>query len=252
MPVNVRPLRRSDVPASSRMHSEVLDMEFLAQCGDRFLRCYHQAWLDTAHCLALAAVDDDGEVTGVLLGALRPASHYRAMVKKHGVALTLCLISRSVTHPRLAKDLLTTRLVRYVHGLSKMVLSAADRAFAGLRPRSGRHRVAKADPVGSSTIGDSPEQAPSLLVGEVTHVMVSPKSQGTGVGRALLEEARRVAELSGLDELVLVTPPGLAASGLYEHLGWHRTGDLTSRSGEEFVGYRLLLRPRNPPPLTWA
>jgi GNAT superfamily N-acetyltransferase len=230
------------------MHSEVLDMEFLARCGDRFLRRYHRAWLDTAHCIALAAVDDDGEVTGVLLGALRPASHYRAMVKRHGVALTFCLISRSVTHPLLARDLLTTRLVRYVHGLSKMVLGAVDRAFAGVRLRSGRHRVAKGDSVGSSTLGDSPEQAPSHQVGEVTHVMVLPQSQGKGVGRALLEEVRQVAELAGLDELVLVTPPGLSETGLYERLGWHRTGDLTSRSGEEFVGYRLLLRPRNPPP----
>ncbi len=45
---------------------------------------------------------------------------------------------------------------------------------------------------------------------------------------------------------MLVTPPDLAAAGFYEHLGWQRTGELTSRSGEDFVGYRLLLRPEDP------
>lgn len=239
MPVSVRPLRLSDVPTTGRMHSEVLHMEFLARCGDRFLRCYHRAWMDTDDCIALAAVDDEGEVVGVLLGALRPASHYRAMVKKHGVALAFCLISRSVTSPRLAKELIATRLVRYVHGLSRMILGTATRALTG----GSRPRIAMEPSVTVNTVPEAASDATSPKVGEVTHVMVRPEFQGTGVGRKLLEEVRRVAELSGLDELVLVTPPGLTAAGLYEHLGWRCTGELTSRSGEDFVGYRLPLRP---------
>ena len=65
-----------------------------------------------------------------------------------------------------------------------------------------------------------------------------PAHRRSGVGRALLQEARRAAQDAGLDELVLVTPTDLAAEGFYEHLGWQRCGALTSRSGEQFVRYR--------------
>jgi GNAT superfamily N-acetyltransferase len=80
-------------------------------------------------------------------------------------------------------------------------------------------------------------------VGEVTHLMVSPEAQGKGVGRLLVEEAERIARGSGLDELVLVTPPDLPARQFYEHLGWQDCGEVRSRSGEVFVRYRVTLGP---------
>ena len=74
--------------------------------------------------------------------------------------------------------------------------------------------------------------------GEITHLMVQQGLRGGGVGRALLEEARRAGQRAGLDEFVLVTPPDLVARDFYEHLGWRFAGELTSRSGEPFVRYR--------------
>jgi hypothetical protein len=52
-----------------------------------------------------------------------------------------------------------------------------------------------------------------------------------------------VCKNAGLNELVLVTPPDLAARTFYEHLGWRYAGKLTSRSDEDFVRYRLPLNP---------
>jgi hypothetical protein len=54
---------------------------------------------------------------------------------------------------------------------------------------------------------------------------------------------------AGLDELVLVTMPGLPAAAFYEHLGWERVGDRRSQSGEDFVQYRLSMvsRGQDPP-----
>ena len=52
-----------------------------------------------------------------------------------------------------------------------------------------------------------------------------------------MAQAGRVGKRAGIDEFVLVTPPGLAARTFYERLGWRFDGELTSRSGERFVRY---------------
>ena len=207
-------------------------MEFLARCGPGFLRSYHRAWIASPDGLALAAVEADGSLVGVLLGALQPASHFRFMVRRHGPMLAGRLLVAALTRPALARELVATRLLRYVRGLGRM----AAGVLRGT-PRTPRTAAGSpGPPPGAGVAGSS-----SPRVGEVTHVMVSAVAQGTGAGRALMEEARRVAAGRGIDELVLVTPPDLAAGAFYEHLGWERDGTLTSRSGEAFVRYKLPL-----------
>jgi GNAT superfamily N-acetyltransferase len=238
MTVAVRPLTQADVVESARLHAEALDMEFLARCGPGFLRAYHRAWLDSPDSLALAAVDDDGGVVGVLLGSLHPAAHYRAMVRRHGASLALWLVGRSVMHPRLARELLVTRAYRYLRGLTR-ILAGSLRL-----PQSFRRRGAGAVPDGapSSAAAVSSDHSEPAAIAEVTHVMVRADARGGGVGRALLERAEDEARRAGLSEMVLVTPPDLAATTFYEHLGWHRVGELTSQSGEQFFRYRFDLR----------
>jgi GNAT superfamily N-acetyltransferase len=229
--VSVRPLAPSDVRASSRLHGEVLHMEFLARCGPGFLRSYHRAWMASPDGLALAAVEGDGSLVGVLLGALRPASHFRFMVRRHGPVLAARLLLAALTRPSLARELVATRLLRYLRGLGRMAAGVLRRT-----PKTAGTAAAGSGPPPGAGVADSSPQ-----VGEVTHVMVSAVAQGAGAGRALMEEAQRVAAERGIDELVLVTPPDLAAGAFYEHLGWERDGTLTSRSGEAFVRYRLPL-----------
>jgi len=219
--VKVRPLRGDDIATSSRIHLEVLDAEFLARCGGAFLRCYQRAWVESPDGIALAAIDEGGRVVGALLGAIRPESHFRAMVLRHGPALAFWLLAQAVTHPRLARELVATRALRYVRGLLRML----DATATGL------------DATAIALDGTGQPR-----VGEVTHLMVRADARGSGVGRALLQEARRAAQGADLDELVLVTPPDLASRGFYEHLGWQCGGALTSRSGEQFVRYRWALR----------
>jgi ribosomal protein S18 acetylase RimI-like enzyme len=198
-------------------------MEFLARAGRRFLRHYHRAWIDTGDAIALAATDEDGRVVGFLLGALRPAGHFRTMVRRHGADLAGALVLAALARPRLAWELFTTRLLRYARGLLRMAWSSV----------TGRRAVRDAP---------APTVVPSRRIGEVTHVLVRPDLQGSGAGRALLVEAEAAARRAGVEELVLVTPPDLAgAVGFYEHMGWQRAGELTSRSGEPFVRFRLVL-----------
>jgi GNAT superfamily N-acetyltransferase len=211
MEITVRPLTDADAAAGSALHQDVLDGEFIARCGSRFRRCYHRAWADSADSIALAAQDAQGEMIGVLLGALDPASHYRTMLRRHGLTLGFWLLARTVTHPRFALELLATRLLRYASGVLRVLV---------LR---------------------QPDQAGSA-VGEVTHVMVRREAQGKGAGTALLQAAADLGRRAGLDELMLVTPlDNGGARRLYEHLGWEPTGVRVTRSGEKFLGYRLKL-----------
>ncbi|HLI52785.1 MAG TPA: GNAT family N-acetyltransferase [Acidimicrobiales bacterium] len=216
--LTVRPLLDHDVESSTQIHLEVLHMEFLARCGRRFIGHYHRAWLASPHGLALACVDGDGRLLGVVLAALDPPMHFRSMVRHHGLRLAFSLLGHAVANPAFAKTLIATRAVRYSRGLARMLV-------AQLHP--GQRAATATDA--------------QARVGEVTHVMVSAQAQGRGVGRALLAEVRRQAARAGLSELVLVTPPGLDAAGFYEHMGWKRDGQVTSRSGETFLAYRLPL-----------
>ena len=234
--VKVRPLRADDIATSSRIHQEVLEAEFLARCGGGFLRCYQRAWVDSPDGIALAAIDDRGRVVGALLGAVHPERHFRAMVLRYGPALAFWLLAQAVTHPRFARELVASRVLRYVRGLLRMLDNS--------RQRRDRHHQAPRPPVpGSDATPTALDGTSQPRVGEVTHLMVRVDARGSGVGRALLDEARQAAQGANLDELVLVTLPDLAARGFYEHLGWQRCGALTSRSGEQFVRYRWPLRP---------
>ena len=215
--VTVRALSDDDIAAAVGLHLEVLDMEFLSRFGPAFMRTYYRAWIHTPGSVALVA-RDEGEVVGVLLGATDPGAHVRAMVRHHGARIGARLVSHAIVHPRLAKDLIVTRGWRYTRGVARLVTARLSRS-----------------PV-TPLAGDQP------VVGELTHVLVSPSFQGRGVGRALVEGFVDAAREVGVGELMLVTPPDLAARHFYERLGWRCEGDMRSRSGEEFLRFRYHLR----------
>ena len=207
--IEIRPLLPAESSRSARIHQEALDMEFLARLGPRFLAAYHWAWATSPAGMALAAVDPERGLVGVILASVDPASHYRWMLVHGGPRLGLRLAARVVRHPALARELIATRAARYARAVWRQ-LSASAR----------------------------PEAAPgSPRTGEVTHLMVIPQAQRLGAGAALLAEAERRAVMAGVEELVLVTPPDLAARHFYEHLGWEATGRVTSRSGEHFIRF---------------
>lgn len=215
--IRVRPLVDADLDAAARIHRRVLDMEFLSRFGPSFMRTYYGAWIHSTGSLALAAHDEDGRLVGALLGATDPAAHARAMVRHHGAAIATKLLAYALARPRLAKELIATRGWRYTRGLVRLVRSR----FAS----SSAAPVADLGPV----------------VGEITHVLVSPDARGRGVGRALVQESVDRARTAGVEELTLVTPPDMAARHFYEHLGWHCDGAMQSHSGEEFLRFHYLV-----------
>ena len=223
--VTIRPMVSEDIAAAASLHRQILDMEFLSRFGPSFMRTYYCAWLGAPDAIALVALGPREAVVGVLLGATNPANHVRAMVRRDGVRIGVALATYALVHPRLARDLVVTRGWRYVRGVTRMVM-------ARLRPRT----------TALSDVGPA--------VGEITHVLVDPEMQGRGVGRALLEAAIGAARTARVAQLVLVTPPDLAARHFYERLGWRSEGTMQSRSSEEFLRFRYLVGDADPPDST--
>lgn len=219
--MRVRPLEVGDLTEAALLHRQVLDMEFLSRYGLGFMRLYYRAWMQSPASISLAAVDDDDCLVGSLLGAVDPAAHVRGMVRNYGLRLGIRLLTHAAVHPRLAIDLIATRGVRYVRGVVRVI---ATRLRPPPRP----------------TLGEGEYRQ----VAEITHLLVKPNLQGMGIGRELVAAAVSMAKDAGRDEMVLVTPPDLAARGFYERLGWIVDREMTSRSGEAFVHFRL---PLNPP-----
>ncbi len=216
----VRPLEVGDLGRAAALHREVLDIEFLSRYGVAFLRTYYRAWLEAPEAIALAAVDEHGDLLGVLLGAIDPAVHVSGMMRGYGIRLGARIVSHALAHPSVARDLVATRGIRYARGVVRVI--GARFVSSGPSP---------------------PEKAAGPLVAEITHLLVEPTRQGSGVGRALVQAAQEEALAGGRGEMILVTPPDLAARSFYERLGWRADGEVTSRSGEHFVRFRLALRP---------
>lgn len=212
--VRVRTLTDADISSAAALHREVLDMEFLSRYGVAFMRTYYRAWCHAPGAIALAALDQDNDLVGAVLGAVDPGAHTRVMVRRYGIRLAGLLIMRALVDPALAKDLLVTRARRYLRGLARLAYPTSRQP--------------------SSSAGYP-------AVGEITHVLVRPGNQGSGIGRALLDAAMATGVNAHLDELVLVTPPQGGARAFYERLGWLSAGTVVSRSGESFVRYRLPL-----------
>lgn len=100
--VRIRPLTVAQVPATAALHRQVLHMQFLARCGEGFLRRYHRAWIDSPGGVALGAFDEQDGLVGLLLGAVDPATHAAAMVRGHGVGLAARLLAAAAARPQLA------------------------------------------------------------------------------------------------------------------------------------------------------
>jgi GNAT superfamily N-acetyltransferase len=216
--VRIARIEHEQLAAAAELHEQMAAVQFVAGGGRTFLRRYYLAWSRTSSGLALAATDDAGRLTGVLLGSLDPARHYQDLLRRDGAALAVRLIARGMADPMFGRDLVVTRLRRYSRGLTRAVVT----------PVRGCRRPSLA--AGSSE-----------AIGEIALLLVHPQRRGSGIGRALMDAAIQEAHEAGLAALTLVTPPDYAARGFYEHLGWRLSGSLTSRSGEPYLLYRWQL-----------
>jgi GNAT superfamily N-acetyltransferase len=133
------------------------------------------------------------------------------------------LAAYAVGHRALARELVVTRGHRYARGITRIALT----------------RLRRPSPSSSGS-------AASHKVGEITHLFVQPDRQGSGIGRALVNAAVETARAAGVEELVLMTPPDFATRSFYERTGWWADGEMSSRSRESFIRYRLSISTKVP------
>jgi len=210
-------MRPRDAAAAVDIHLEGLSNEFISRFGRRALLRYYNAYLVSPTGLCLVALSGDGDVVGTLLGASDPGAHYRHVLRHGGLSIASAVLTHAVRHPSLAIDLLRTRAARYLAGAARILLRRRRRP-AGL---------VEVDP-------------PSA---EITHLVVSAQWRRHGVGRALLAGAEDALRRAGVNRAELVAPASVPETArFYESAGWRRCGELTSKSGEQFVRFERALR----------
>lgn len=216
----IQPLETSDVRAAGFLHEKELPHEFLTRFGPGFLSRYYRAFVESPYATALGAWSPAGgnELQGVLIGTFDTGAHYAYLVRHHGRALALHTLLQSFRRPKLALDVLRTRLVRYARGIYRSIKYATSHEKKDL---SGEERE---------------------KVGFVAYVAVRSGSRGSGVGGALLKAYEGLAREAGLDRLDLVTLPDERGAGpFFSRLGWNYEGERVSRSGEKYALYTLTL-----------
>lgn len=211
--MSIRQFAPPDVAQTSTLHLRALPNDFVTRFGERFLAGYHLAFADSPYATVIVASDyATGHTVGVLLGTLDTPAHYGWLVRHHGAGLAAKALARAIRDPKLVRDLVQTRAVRYVRGVL--------RSFTPNK-HSGEQ-----------------ETSPGDRVGLLAHVMVADDQRGLGVGSALVSAYENWSRHGGLDRLELATLPDSPGAGpFYERIGWEYEGERTSQSGERFALY---------------
>lgn len=214
--VAVREMTEVDLRFASALHRSSLGHGLFPSLGPRFLRCYLRTFTSSPTAVALVA-ELDGAVAGFLVGVLDEPTHYRGVVRQHGLRLAAMGLTALAVRPRVALRFARTRMRRYVGGLGR--LARADRSVGA--------RVSAARP------------ADAIL----THVAVAAEARSARVGSALVVRFTELARGRGAAAARLVTRSGEAGAGpFYERLGWRRGGEFVDRDGLTWLRYRLDLQ----------
>lgn len=207
----IRDARIGDLADTARLHVRVLPTGLFPRLGARFVRRWHQAFLDSPDAVALTAVhlDPHGRehLVGFLMGATDRRAFHRELLTRHRTALLRRGVLALAVRPRTAARFLRTRLRPYL---------------LGLRRSGTRHR---ADTNDRST-GDRE------IVADLTAVAVAPSWRRTGAGRDLVRQFLDRSAAAGTPnaELVAAIEPAGAAA-FYVRTGWTARQQHVTRDG---------------------
>lgn len=195
------------------IHARELPDGFFARLGPRFLRRYHQSFVDSP--LADVLVAGNGiEPTAMLVGTYDNAAHYQWVARHRSWLLALAGVVALLGRPRLAAEFLRTRVGRYARAVGRFL----GRRWGGTEP----------------TTSASPPRRVAVL----THVAVDAAAQGSGLGRDLVRAFVQRARSAGADEIRLITSADGPGPGFYRSLGWQRLRARRAADGtvvDEFV-----------------
>lgn len=207
--LDVRAAGAADVHFTAAVHAELLPHGFFTQLGPRFLRAYHETFVDSPHAVAYVATVTDVPV-GMLVGIIRPGAHARWVMRHRGLRLAILGAAGLSMHPVVGLRFLQRRAGTYLSGWRR-----------NRRPQ-----------------GELPAAVDESAV--LSHVAVLPGARRSGAGRRLVTtfvEACRAGDMPRATLLTLDSPDG--AGAFYAGLGW-RPGEVrTTRDGHRMRQWTL-------------
>lgn len=206
--VHVRQAVAADVDATARLHIEHLSAGLFPRLGHRFVACWHRAYVQSPHAVALVAVDPGsdgtGRIAGFLVGALDRHAFRQELLTRYRTRLAVRAVTALALRPRVLADFLRTRLRPYLRRL------AAPRREPSLPPGA----------------------EPAAQVADLSAIAVDPVLRRTGAGRRLTEEFLGRCAAAGAVRVELVTAADSAASvAFYTSTGWTARRRYDTRDG---------------------
>lgn len=198
----------ADADATARLHIEHLSVGLFPRLGHRFVACWHRAYVQSPHAVALVAVepgpDGGGRIAGFLVGALDRLAFQQELLTRYRTRLAVRAVVALALRPRVLADFLRTRLRPYLHRL-----------------RAPRRKPSV-----------PPGAQPAAPVADLAAVAVDPVLRRTGTGRRLTETFVDRCTTAGAVRVELVTAADSAASvAFYTSTGWTARRRYDTRDG---------------------
>ena len=201
----VRPLGVQHLSETARLHIQYLGAGLFPRLGGRFVRRWHQTFIDSPHACGFIATDPGGAVLGFLIGSIDQRKYVAHTLQTAKWPLALRGAGALAVRPWLAVAFVRTRLLSYLRRMSHP-------------QRTTDH---------SST--------PTAVV----HAIVTgPASRGRGIGRLLLSCYEDEVVAGGTTFLELVTDEGPHGAGdFYRRVGWVEGQAQANKDGRRMLTF---------------
>lgn len=205
--VVVRPMSNKDVRFATTLHLQSLNHGLFPAMGKGFLGAYLRTFVSSPFAIALIA-ERDGEPIGYLVGTEDDRAHYGHVIRTNWPSLAPRGLVALVVRPAVAIRFARTRAARYARGAVRLT-------------------------------GKTDARGPSVKDASLTHMAVSARCRGQGVGKALVAAFLEALSQSNAKGVRLLTRSNSAGAGrFYEKLGWCLVTEFTDQDGVKWLRYR--------------
>ena len=108
MSSTIRPLEPRDAAVTADLHIEGQPGTFLTSLGRRFLEALYAQMAVSPYCFGYVAVDERGEVIGVVTGTTDSSAIFKELVLRKGYKLALPVLGSILRHPSLIRNVFQT------------------------------------------------------------------------------------------------------------------------------------------------
>ncbi len=243
-PIVFKTIEDAYIVQTAKQHKVAMDDEFLTGFGSEFLNIYYKAWIDSPYSYNIVAMESEEDlnsdpsqiiVAGAMLVALDPSNHYRYIFRHHIWSLSFAATKASLSKPTFLLELLRTRGIYYLQGISKMALRSIKSSLKSIIMKISSN--SKSDsPV---DMADDPNKHEPLRIAELTHIFTDKEYRRLGIATTMIQMLKDQCESQNISRIELVTPAESDAVRFYEKLGFSNLGTLVAKTKENFIKFQL-------------